>query len=191
MPDSRDVQREAVRRLGLSPEVQDALLAVQAEIDASYKDKLVETMQAVNRLTAAVDRMQRTLEVLIENVHPELKSKVPPALRIAGPGEEADLASVAVVADPLALGYTLSQADLARLLNVTPADMSVLVRAFKLDADPDYAVVVRSAGRRIVNFQAAAAERFLTLLDDPPTDLTANEKAAVRRALQPARPGTR
>lgn len=61
-------------------------------------------------------------------------------------GEQADLPSAVVVADPIAAGYALTQTNLAEALNLSIADVSELVRAFKLKQD-DCAVTVRKGQR--------------------------------------------
>ena len=67
---------------------------------------------------SALDRIQETLRVLVQAVNPSLSAQVPPAVRVASDGENPDLASAVVVADPIGQGYVLSQAKLALALDV-------------------------------------------------------------------------
>lgn len=184
--DPEDLGAAGAKRLGLSPEVAKKLTEIQAEVSGAYRDTLIEMMQALNRQASALERIQRTLEILIEHTAPQLKGQAPAAFRVAADGESPDVASALVVADPIAAGYTMTQADLARALGISGPDASILARAFKLEEDPDCAVVVRGGKNKTVNYHPRAARRFRELVAKPPRGIsTRAEKTAerVRRKL--------
>lgn len=187
MAEVRTLARYAIRRLNLPKDAEDALTEVHDLIDAAYRDRLAETVEAVTKLTAAVDRMQQTLDLLITNAYPQIRQEVPPVLSIAPPGERPDLATMGAVADPLGLGYTLSQADIARLVDLPQAYVSDLVLAFGLDTDAEFAVVVRQGKRRVVNYRRVAVTRLLELIRDesgqPQTKRGADAWRRARRKL--------
>ena len=123
-----------------------------------------------------------TLQLLVEKIAPEIKDRIPIPIRLAGDEERPDLTSAVVVADPIATGYTMSQADLADALRLPQADVSVLVRAFGLSDDGECAVVVRKGPKlKIANYHPRAIGRFLALMATPPSGLDANQKSALDR----------
>lgn len=76
----------------------------------------------------------------------------------------------------------LVQANLAEALGISPADVSILVRAFKLTEDGDCAVTVRKGPKSsIVNFHPRALARFRELVAAPPDRLTGGEKKSLDR----------
>jgi hypothetical protein len=79
--------------------------------------------------------LQTTLSLLVEKMAPEIKDRIPVALRVARDGETPDVTSAVLVADPIATGYTMTQADLAAALGLSQPDVSVFVRAFKLNEE--------------------------------------------------------
>jgi hypothetical protein len=97
-----------------------------------------------------------------------------------------------VVADPIATGYTMTQADLASALGLTAPDVSVFVRAFQFHKDGESAVVVRKGSKLpTVNYHPRAIERFRALVASPPADLSDEQKKIllrVRRRLRPVAP---
>ncbi|MBK6461916.1 MAG: hypothetical protein IPF92_13005 [Myxococcales bacterium] len=178
-----DTGAKALEELRLSPPVANALRAVQAEIADAYRDRFIEMTEALRQQASALNRIQETLRVLVAHVAPSLTGQLPAAVRVAGPGEEPDLASMLVVADPIGAGYTLSQVDLAKALGLPNAsDVSVLVRAFKLDEEGEAAVVVRRGKRnKIVNYHPRAVEKLRTLILSPPSGLDADQRATIQR----------
>lgn len=80
-------------------------------------------VEAMNRQASAIDRIQTTLELLVRNTRPDLAGQIPPVIGIAQAGEEPDLATAVVVADPIAKGYTMSQASLARAVGISQTDV--------------------------------------------------------------------
>lgn len=174
-----------VRDLGLSPAVAKKLEEMQQEVNAQYRDAFVSMTQTIQQQASALSRIQSTLEVLIRAVAPTLEGALPPAVRISGDDEEADIATAAVVADPIGAGFTMSQSALSAALGVGPAHVSVLTRAFKLDKDPRCAVVVRSGTKRkLVNYHPRAVDRFRELVRNPPGGLTKEQESALKRVRQ-------
>lgn len=185
MNEVREISSRSRAELDLPPEVEEALKDVQAEIAGAYRQAFVELMNALKQQTSALERIQTTLNILVQHVAPQLegKEKLPVAFRVTEPGVESDLASALVVADPIGAGYTLSQADLARALGVPQTDISVLSRAFRLADDGKFAVRVRKgASREMVNYHSRAIERIRKLVFDPPRSLGKTELRAVERA---------
>jgi hypothetical protein len=185
MPEGDDVVNlatGAIERLDLDPEVKRALISIQGEIAAAYQKSFIEMVEAIQRQASALERLQTTLNLLVEKMAPEIKDRVPVALRVATEDELPDVASTVVVADPIATGYTLTQSNLAEALGLSQADVSVLVRAFGLTDDGDCAVVVRKGpSNMIVNYHPRAIERFRTLVGQPPADLDPDQKSALKR----------
>jgi len=179
--DPEDLGAAGAKRLGLSPEVVKKLTEIQAEVSGAYRDTLIEMVQAVNRQASALERIQRTLEILIEHTAPKLKGQAPAAFRVAADGEQPDIASALVLADPIAAGYTMTQADLARAIGISEPDTSILARAFKLEDDPDCAVVVRGGKQRTVNYHPRAARRFRELVAKPPRNLSQRQERTAER----------
>lgn len=181
--DVHDFGRSAISRLNLSPEVETAFKDVQAELSNAYRDAFIEITAALREQASALNRIQTTLAMLVTAVKPELQGQVPPAIRVAGAGEAADLASAVVVADPIGAGYSLGQSQIAQALGITQADVSILARAFQLKDDPECAVVVRKGKRsEMVNYHPRAILKFRELIADPPSGLSRNENRTIDRA---------
>lgn len=181
----------AIERLELSDEAKDALRAILAELAAQYQQSFVKMLETQRVQASALDRLQTTLQLLVERIAPEIKDRIPVPIRLASDGEQPDLPSALVVADPIATGYTLSQANLAEALKLPQPDVSVLVRAFGIHQDGECAVVVRRGPKQIANYHPRAIERFRTLVASPPASLDAKQKRAldrVRRRLRKAPP---
>lgn len=174
-----DLSRDGMRRLGLDDTQIAVLQSIRQEIGDEYRERFAEQTDLLRRQTAAIERLQNTVGVLIEHLWPERKGEVPTAFKVAGPAEEVDLATV--TADPIAAGFTLSQTDLARALGITQADVSILVRAFELPDDPACAMIVRRGKSDLVNYHRDAIERFTALVLDPPQSLKADAKKALER----------
>lgn len=183
------VGRKAVESLGLSAGAQQALQAVEDEIAAAYRDRLIDLTEAVRQQAAAMARIQETLNILVRVLAPGEAASLPTAFRVARPDESVDVATITAieVADPIGAGYTLSQRDIATVLGIQESDVSILVRAFKLREVEGCAMVVRegkNARNPLVNFHRRAIERFQELLSAPPDDLDRDAKSALRRATQ-------
>lgn len=191
MPEADDVNLAtyAIDRLGLSPEVKAALVAIQADVTAAYQKNFVEMVETIRRQASALERLQTTLTLLVEKLAPEIKDQIPVALRVAEDGEQPDITSRVVVADPIATGYTMTQADLASALGLTQPDVSVFVRAFKLTDDGECAVVVRKGSKQAtVNYHPRAIERFRVLVTSPPAKLSEEQKKILERVTRRLRP---
>jgi hypothetical protein len=188
--DDVDLATYAIDRLDLSPEIKTVLVAIQANVTAAYQKNFVEMVETIRRQASALERLQTTLTLLVEKLAPEIKDRIPVALRVAEDGEQPDITSPVLVADPIATGYTMTQADLSSALGLTPPDVSVFVRAFKLTDDGDCAVVVRKGRKQAtVNYHPRAIERFRALVTTPPPKMTEDQSkilARVRRRLRPA-----
>jgi len=183
-PRVRRLSSAASDQLGFSEEITAKLEQIEAEVDRNYREAFADMAQAMARQASALDRMQRTLELLVEAVKPELKSQLPPTLRVANPGEDPDLASIAV-GDPVGLGYTMSQAALAEAVGITQPDLSILAKAFDLKSDEDCAMVVRRGrgkGRDLVNYHPRTISRLRELIAKEHRKLTKTQQAALRRA---------
>lgn len=182
-PSSVSLAAQAIERLDLGEPAKQALRAILAELAAQYQQSFVKMLETQRMQASALERLQTTLQLLVEKIAPEIKDRIPVAIRIADGEEQADIASTVVIADPIATGYTMTQANLAEALGVSPADVSILVRAFKLTEDGDCAVTVRKGPRTsIVNFHPRALARFRELVAAPPERMTGAEKKSLERA---------
>ena len=192
-PDDVNLATYAIDRLGLDPEVKSALVAIQADLTAAYQKNFVDMVETIRRQASALERLQTTLNLLVERFAPDLKNRIPVALQVAKDGETPDITSPVVVADPIATGYTMTQADLAAALGLSAPDVSVFVRAFQFHEDEESAVVVRKGSKLpTVNYHPRAIERFRALVASPPTKLTEDQKkilSRVKRRLRPTSPG--
>lgn len=171
----------AIEDLKLTPEVGQKLVDIQAEVATAYRESFMEMVQTMQAQASALARIQETLRILVEQVAPQLTGQIPPAIRVATDGEQPDLASAIVAADPIGQGYSLSQTALAKALGVPPTDVSILCKCFKLATDANCAVVVRAGRSRLVNYHPRAVTRFQELLRHPPSDLDATGRAALAR----------
>lgn len=184
MAESSNLADKPIRDLHLSPEVESALREIQAELSDAYREGFLQMTENMSKMVSAINRIQETLNILIQHAHPQLKDKIPVAFQIAKDGENPDLATAVVVsvADPIGAGYYLSQADISRALRLGQADVSVLIKAFGIDQDPDCAVVVRSGTKgKIVNYSARAIERFREFIATPPKNLKQAAKSHFTR----------
>jgi hypothetical protein len=175
----------AIDHLKLSPAVESHLKEIQAEVNDAYRERFIEMTELLRQQASTLARIQETLHILVKAVQPTLAETVPAAVRVARDGEQPDLASAVVIADPIGAGYTLSQADLTKALGLpNAADVSILVRAFKLDVNGDCAVVVRTgANKKIVNYHPNAIEVLRSFIARPPEglSLTPDQQGAVKR----------
>ena len=184
-PSSVSLAAQAIERLDLGEPAKQALRAILAELAAQYQQSFVKMLETQRMQASALERLQTTLQVLVEKIAPEIKDRIPVAIRIADGEEQADIASTVVIADPIATGYTMTQANLAEALGISPADVSILVRAFKLTEDGDCAVTVRKGPKSsIVNFHPRALTRFRELVAAPPERMTAAEKKSIERVAR-------
>jgi predicted transcriptional regulator len=168
--------------LKLSEEVKAVLRDIQAEVAEQYKENFLAMVQAMQHQASAISRMQATLSTLIEVIRPDLKHSLPAAIGIADGKEHADIAHAFVVADPIGAGFTMSQAALAEALGLKGPEVSILVRAFKLNEDEECAVVVRRGkSGEIANYHPRTTQRFRELVEHPPKDLTRSQQDTLRR----------
>lgn len=181
----KSLATESRRALNLDPRVEAALRDVEDELRSQYAEALVDLSRTVNEQASALNRIQRTLEILVEALRPNLAKDlrdIPPAISVAGDGERPDIASAIVVADPVGAGYVLTQQTLADALGVNQPDVSVLVKAFGLVEDGECAVVVRKGKQRdIVNYHPRAVQRFRERVANPPSGLNKVQLAALER----------
>ena len=188
MADPIDLGERGLEALGLPPEVTRVLASIRAEVNAAYRESFIEMQKVMREQASALARIQGTLQILVETLQPILEDKLqgemPAAFSIAASSDEADVAKALVVADPIGMGFTLSQADLARALDLPQPYVSKLVKAFKLADDPQCAVQVRRGkgrGTRLVNYHPAAIAQFVDLVLSPPSGLTEDQLNTVRR----------
>jgi hypothetical protein len=173
---------QTIERLDLGEPAKQALRAILAELAAQYQQSFVKMLDTQRMQASALERLQTTLQLIVEKIAPEIKDRVPVAIRIADGDDQPDIASTVVIADPIATGYTMTQANLAEALGISPADVSILVRAFKLTEDGDCAVTVRKGPKSsIVNFHPRALARFRELVAGPPDRLSGDEKKSLER----------
>lgn len=174
-----------IKELGLEPEVESLIIEMQSALIDAYNKSLVDLASTVKDQASALSAIQETLRIIVHNMNlaPDLEKKLPPVMRLAAPGENPLLP--VIIADPNKAGYTLSQVELAAALKLTAPDVSVLVRALKLDKDPSCAVVIRSGKgkQQIVNYHPRTVERFRALLASPPSWLTTEQQATAKRVL--------
>ncbi len=181
-PGSVSLAAQAIERLDLGEEAKQALRAILAELAAQYQQSFVKMLETQRMQASALERLQTTLQLLVEKIAPEIKDRIPVAIRIVDGDDQPDIASTVVIADPIATGYTMTQANLAEALGISPADVSILVRAFKLTDDGDCAVTVRKGPKSsIVNFHPRALASFRELVAAPPDRLTGDEKKSLER----------
>ena len=186
----QELSGPAIDSLNLSPDVSRALKDVQAELADAYREGFLAMVEAINTQASAIKRIQASLDLLIRHTKPELADQlpavVPAVVRIARDGEEPDLASALVVADPIGAGYTLSATAFSKVLGISTGDFSILAKAFKLSSDGNCAVVVRKGGTHhtIVNYHPRAVQRVRELIATPPPGLTSDQKSALRRVVK-------
>lgn len=128
-------------------------------------------MAAVRGQEAALRQIQATLNQLLRSL---------PAVASL-PGEANHDGALVAICDPMGAGFTLTQRAMAEALGVSPSYVSALVRAFKLDEDPHYALTVRPGVKRLVNYHPRAIERFRELVMNPPADLDKRAHHAVEQ----------
>lgn len=139
---------------------------------------LVAVVAVMKEQEATLRRIQAQLDALVKSLGPSAHMVVA--------GEST------AVSDPLGAGFSMSQRALADELGVPASYVSALVRAFKLDEDPRYAVTVRPGAKRLVNYHPRAVARFRELVQEPPADLDRRalhtlEQVRARLASEPAR----
>ncbi len=184
LPGIEELGSRAVDELDVPEDVKDALRKVSGAIATAYRDSFVDLLATVRQQASALERIQRTLNILVEHVAPELaqRERVPVAFSVAREGDEPDLARAIPTSDPIGAGFTLSQSDLAKALRLPQSDVSILVRAFRLVMDGQCAVIVRQRQRgALVNYHPRAIDRFLELVRDPPAKLTYDQRTALER----------
>jgi hypothetical protein len=179
---TRSLAESALAKTKLPPAIQQHIIGIRLELEAAYRDRFVEMTEAIKRQASAIDRIHRMVELLLEKSSPELMGTVP-GLRLAAPGEEADLPSVSgVVVDPIGAGFALTQEDLARALQCGQADVSILVNELKLMDDATLAVVVRQGkSRRAINYHRRAIDRLSEIIASPPSNISSKALKAIAR----------
>lgn len=185
--DPISIASSAIERLNLSREVKDVLRTIQLDLNTAYQRSFVTMIETMQRQASALERLQTTLQLLIERVAPEIKDRVPLPVNIVASREDADVSAplVVTVADPIGAGYTMTQANLAEALGLSQADVSVLARAFHLTEDGDCAIVVRKGKTNdTVNYHPRAIERFRQYVAAPPPGLKDDQKTALRRVTR-------
>lgn len=172
----------AIEQLDLGEPAKQALRSILGELAAQYQQSFVKMLETQRRQASALERLQTTLHLLVEKIAPEIKDRIPIAIRIVEGDDQPDIASTVVIADPIAAGYTMTQSNLADALGINAADVSILVRAFKLTQDGDCAVTVRRGPKSsIVNFHPRALARFRELVAEPPDRLDAAQTKSLDR----------
>ena len=174
---------KAIEELDIPPEVKSTLRQIQAEMMAMYSDQATAMAEAINNQSAILLRIQKTLDILVTHLAVQLPDgKLPVAFQVGQQGEQTDLAKALVVADPIGMGFTLSQSDVAQSLGIAQPDVSILFKAFKLKDDDRCAVTVRQGkGKSIVNYSRAVIELFLEQVKSPPEGLDPSAVSALRR----------
>ena len=160
----------ALAKTNLPAAVREEVEGIRADLDAEYRDRFIAMTNAISRQASALDRIQHTLELLLEHAAPELRGRIP-GLTVAPEGAEADLATVknAVAADPIGAGYSLGQQAIADALQCSQSDISVLLRGLALKNKPALAVVVRRGPtREIVNYHRRVIDELLRVIEKPP-----------------------
>jgi hypothetical protein len=186
---SSEISAKSIDKLPVSAEVREALRDIQAEVADAYREGFVEMVQAIRQQESVLERIHTTLAILVKHLAPKLEGQLPAAIRIASHGEQPDLASAVVVADPIGSGYSLSQTDAAKALRISPNDASLLFRAFKLQDDGECAVVVRRGKKyQFVNYHARVIERFRQLVYNPPAGIDRRLTKALDRARKSVAP---
>lgn len=185
MGEVKDLASQSVESLGLPPQVALMLKGIQGEIAEAYRESFLAMVETLRKQASALERIQNTLNVLVEALGPQLEGRIqlPLAVQPVGENEEPDLATAVVVADPISAGYTLTQADLATALGIDAPDVSRLVRAFDLPSLEGCAVTVRrgAKGRAIVNYHPKAVQKFVEFVATPPKSLTRDQIKLVNR----------
>lgn len=172
----------AIEQLDLSEPAKQALRSILAELAAQYQQSFIKMLETQRMQASALERLQTTLQMLVEKIAPEIKDRIPVPIRIVDSDDQPDIASTVVIADPIATGYTMTQSNLAEALGINAADVSILVRAFKLTEDGDCAVTVRKGPKSsIVNFHPRALARFRELVAQPPDRLDSAQKKSLDR----------
>jgi hypothetical protein len=174
--------------LKVSQESKDILARIAAEVNAAYRENFDAMMKTLQDLAEGQKRLQASLAILVKAIEPKLAEGLPPAVSIAFRDEAPDVATAVVLANPHAAGYTLTQAELAKQLNTSQADVSVLTRAFGLDADTFFAVRVPHGRRQTVWYRPEASARFLELLANPPQPVSDIAAATIKRVRQRLKP---
>lgn len=182
MGEISELGAKAIADLGLSPPVESALKNIQAELADAYREGFLHLTETINKMASTLARIQSTLSIVVEHLDPKLVGKIPVGLQVAHDGE-ADIAKAFVIADPIGMGFTLSQKDLSAALGLAQPTVSVLVRALGLNDDPDCAVTVRrgSEVRGMVNYHPSAVTRFRELIANPPKALAPSHARSVSR----------
>lgn len=171
--------------LGLTDESREVLIELRSAINEEYQERFLEMSKALNRQAAALERIQNSLSIVIKAIRPELGDKLPVAFAPVIDADDADVAHVKVAADPIAMGFVLSQEDIARALRLKGATVSELIRGLGLRDDPDLAVAVRRGGKKakaLYNYRQPMVDTLRDHIHAPPDKLSQKTRAAMARA---------
>lgn len=174
------------KNLKVSPEAKEILSLIAAESNAAYRENFDQMVSALRDLAEGQKRLQVTLGILIKAIEPKLAGGIPAAVSIALPDQTPDIASAVVLADPQAAGFTLTQAELAKRLGLSGPDVSILVRAFRLDQDRFFAIRLPRGKGHVVWYRPEAEAKFRELVKVPPEPLSnvaQNTLTRVRKRL--------
>lgn len=180
----------ALAKTNIPAQVRDDIEAIRADLDAEYRDRFLAMTAAISKQASALDRIQHTLELLLEHAAPELQGRIP-GLVVAPEGADADLASVrgAFAADPIGAGYSLGQQAIANALQCNQTDVSLLLRELEIKKKPALAVVVRKSGEHeTVNYHRRVIDELLRVLEKPPANASKEILSAIARIKRKRQP---
>lgn len=173
----------ALAKTAVPLEVREEIEGIRRDLDAQHREQFIKMTDAISRQASALDRIQRTLELLLEHSAPDLKGRIP-GLLVAPDGVDADLATLPakVAADPIGAGYSLSQQGIADALNCSSADISILLKWHPLKRKPELAVVVRRGKtQEVVNYHRRAVDELLRVIEKPPSTASREMLGAIDR----------
>jgi hypothetical protein len=166
--------------------VKDTLRALQADVTAAYQRNFVSLVATLQRQASALDRLQTTLQLLVERIAPDLTDRVPVPIRVVEDPRDADLSAPIILADPIGAGYTMTQAKLAAASGLSAPVVSVLVRALGLNDDGECAIAVRKGpegSATTYNYHPRSIARLRQLIEHPPgVKLDRAQQTALARA---------
>jgi hypothetical protein len=165
----RDFGAHAIEKLDVPAAAKQVLIQIQSDVADAYREGFLNLSQELEQQRSILRRIQETMAILVQHLAPQLPDgRTPVAFTVPEDGAEPDLAQALVIADPIGSGFTLAQKDIAARMGLTTPQVSVLLRAFGLDADPLCAVVVRKGTHQIVNYHRRVLDEFRRLIITPP-----------------------
>ncbi len=183
MAKPRTLVGAALAKTAIPPEVREEIEGIRRDLDAQYREHFITMTEAISRQASALDRIQHTLQLLLEHSAPELKGRIP-GLTVAPEGSVPDLATVpaTIGADPIGAGYSLSQQGIADALNCSSSDISVLLKGHPLKTKSEFAVVVRRGKtQEVVNYHRRAVDELLRVILRPPSSASKDMLRAIER----------